>query len=222
MFKKVLLVEDIDSVGHGVAIKLQEIAHIKSVVLAQYCDEAYLKFRKAEQDEEPFELIVTDLSFRQDHRQRNITSGEQLILKLQDQGYKVPTIVYSVEERIAVIKRLLQYANVKAYVLKDRKGIQNMINAVASVKEGNTYTAPELANILRKKEVFTLQDYDISLLGMLSKGLTQEQISAIFRENGKSPSSLSSIEKRLNRLKEELRAKTTIQLVAQAKDLGLI
>ncbi len=222
MFKNVLLVEDIDSVGHGVAHKLRQEAQISTVVLAQYCDEAYLKFKKAEQDGTPFQLIITDLSFREDHRQRQLTSGEQLILKLQDQGSQVPTIVYSVDERPAVIRRLLAYTNVKAYILKDRNGIQNMIKAVAAVSEGNSYTQAEVDVILTKKEVFTLQDYDISLLGMLSQGLTQEQISAIFREKGKTPSSLSSIEKRLNRLKEELSAHTTIQLVAQAKDLGLI
>lgn len=222
MFKKVLLVEDIDSIGHGIAAKIKQEVGVKNIIMVQYCDNAYLKFVKAEQDKEPFDLLITDLSFKKDYRESSISSGEQLIKKLRDQNYNVPIIVYSVEERPTVIKKLMDWYDVSAYVFKGRNSTKSMINALKNVKNGKCFVSSELAANLRKKEIFTLEEFDTILLHQLSKGNTQEEISVILKEKSISPSSLSSIEKRLNRLKEELKAKTTIQLVANAKDLGLI
>lgn len=222
MFKKILLVEDIDTIGHGISAKIKQGLGVENIVMVQYCDNAYLKFVKAEKDKEPFDLLITDLSFKKDYRESSISSGEQLIKKLRDQNYNTPIIVYSVEERPSVIKKLIDWYNVSAYVLKGRNSTNSMISALKAVKNGEFYISLELSGALRKKEIFTLEKFDTILLRQLSKGNTQEEISVILKEKSISPSSLSSIEKRLNRLKEELKAKTTIQLVANAKDLGLI
>lgn len=222
MFEKVLLVEDIDSIGHGVSMMLQKATDIKELVFSKYCDDAYLKLLRAEQEQAPFDLLITDLSFKKDHRESRITSGKQLIQKLRDQEKHLPIIVYSVEERPPVVKKLVERYQVSGYVLKGRNGIKDMISAVETVKEGKIFISPELSGIMRRKEVFVLEDFDTGLLNRLSEGLTQEEIALQLKVEGISPNSLSSIEKRLNRLKEELKAKTTIQLISNAKDLGLI
>ena len=46
--------------------------------------------------------------------------------------------------------------------------------------------------------------------------------SFILKENNIKPSSLSSIEKRLNKLRIDFKANNAIHLVSTAKDLGLI
>ncbi len=222
MFKKILLVEDIDIISQGLTAKIKQELGVIDVVLTQYCDDAFLKFVKAEKDQEPFDLLITDLSFKKDYRKNAISSGEQLIKKLRDQNYNVPIIVYSIEERSTMIKKLLDWYGVSAYVLKGRSSIKSMIYALNAVKNGESFISAELAAAFRKKEIFTFEEFDAILLRQLSRGNTQEEISVLLKEKSISPSSLSSIEKRLNRLKEELKAKTTIQLVANAKDLGLI
>ncbi|MFT7333979.1 MAG: hypothetical protein ACI81S_002202, partial [Sphingobacteriales bacterium] len=55
-----------------------------------------------------------------------------------------------------------------------------------------------------------------------SKGMSQDEIRHLFEQENISPSSLSSIEKRLNLLRVQFKAKNAIHLVAIAKDLGLI
>ncbi|MEP1487864.1 MAG: response regulator [Algibacter sp.] len=222
MFKKILLAEDIDTIGHGISAKINQELGVENIIMVQYCDNAYLKFVKAEKDQEPFDLLITDLSFKKDYRESSISSGEQLIKKLRDQNYNIPIIVYSVEERPFVIKKLMDWYDVSAYVFKGRNSTKSMISALKAVKNGECFISAELSATLRKKEIFTLEEFDTILLHQLSKGNTQEEISVILKEKSISPSSLSSIEKRLNKLKEELKAKTTIQLVANAKDLGLI
>jgi len=222
MYKKALVVEDLDTIGYGITVMLQHELGIDEVVLSQYCDNAYLKFMRAEKDQEPFELLITDLSFNKDHNPNKLSSGKQLIKKIRSLGHTIPIIVCSVEDKPTAIKKLLNSDSISGYVLKGRDGLKNLKHAIETVYNGKPYLSPILANSIKRKEVFEVADYDIKLLTHLSEGLTQEEIAKHFHNRGVIPSSLSSIEKRLNRLKDEFRAKNIIQLVANAKDLGLI
>lgn len=222
MFKKILIVEDIDIIGFGIAQMLKQRNSGTKVIQSLYCDDAYLKFLRAEKDKAPFNLVITDLSFKKDYRNSTITSGISLVKKLKDKNADVKTIVYSVEDRSSKIKKLYNGQLIDAYVLKGRNGLRNLTAAIEAVWANNTYLCPESRAYINKRDVFEINDYDIRLLTHLSYGQTQENIATYFKEKGISPSGVSSIEKRLNRLKLQLDAKNTIQLVANAKDLGLI
>ena len=63
MFKKVLVAEDMDSINHAVASVLNEL-NIPKIAHAQYFDKAWLLAKKASQDDEPFDLLICDLSFK--------------------------------------------------------------------------------------------------------------------------------------------------------------
>ncbi|MFS4456354.1 response regulator [Maribacter sp. 2304DJ31-5] len=222
MFKKVLLVEDLDTVGYGISMMLQQDLGITEVVLAQYCDDAYLKFRSALQKNSPFDLLITDLSFQRDHRLPKIESGKSLIKKLREKNQELPIIICSVEEKPDMIKRFIKVNHVSAYVLKGRDGLKDLKNAVRAVFEGKKFLSNKIERLTHGKNPFEIEEYDVSLLLYLSNGLTQDQISSLFNIKGVSPNSLSSIEKRLNKLKDILQANNNVQLVANAKDLGLI
>jgi hypothetical protein len=45
---------------------------------AKYCDEALLKIKKVLNDQ-PYELLISDLSFKADHNKNQLNSGEELI-----------------------------------------------------------------------------------------------------------------------------------------------
>jgi DNA-binding NarL/FixJ family response regulator len=222
MFKNILIAEDLDSIVNGIATALEDSEFTDKIITTQYCDEAHLKFLKAIQDGNPFDLLITDLSFKADHRISTINSGEELIAAIRTKTPHIPIIAYSVEDRPSKIKYLFEKYHINGYVVKGRNGLKNMLEALKTIYNKRTYVSPELVPDLNKKEVFELDDYDILLLWHLSKGLTQDQISNLFKDEKISPCSVSSIEKRLNRLKLQLQAKTTIQLVANAKDMGLI
>ena len=112
--------------------------------------------------------------------------------------------------------------NVNAYVTKGRKGLIELEDAIVSVYNGNTYISNELDRSLKAKKPVEIIDSDIVLLKMLSSGHSQEDISQHFKKANINPSSLSSIEKRLNLLRKHFGANNAIHLVAIAKDLGLI
>ena len=78
MFKKVLIAEDFDSINIAVKQTLESLG-VEEIQYAKYCDDALLKFKKAKQDNKPFDLLISDLSFVADYRKVEIPSGEKLI-----------------------------------------------------------------------------------------------------------------------------------------------
>jgi DNA-binding NarL/FixJ family response regulator len=97
-----------------------------------------------------------------------------------------------------------------------------LADAIAAIANGEQYVSPQVRKALSPKTQLEIDDFDITLLQLLSKGLSQEEISGDLKTKAISPSSLSTIEKRLNKLKSQFRANNAIHLVAITKDLGLI
>ena len=81
MFQKVLINDDHDAILSSIAHILSKL-NVGSIERSQYCDEAYLKIKRAELDEMPYDLLVTDLSFKRDHRNIDLDSGEEMTYTL--------------------------------------------------------------------------------------------------------------------------------------------
>ena len=221
MFKKVLIAEDMEDINKGVHTLLTELG-LTDIQQVQYCDDAYLKIKRAALDNDPFELIITDLSFKADHRSQKYPSGEVMIEKIKSEFAALKVIVYSVEDRLQPVRSLFKNKGIDAYVCKSRSGLKNLTKAIHAAYENTTYLSPEVSNAFSTNNELEIDDYDISLLDNLSNGLSQEEISVLYKEQHISPASLSSIEKRLNKLRIQFNANNAIHLIAIVKDLGLI
>ncbi|MET6989153.1 DNA-binding response regulator [Sediminicola arcticus] len=221
MYNKVMVAEDIDSINIGVISLLQQLK-IKEINHAAYCDEAFLKAKRALQDNEPYELLICDLSFKVDHRDEKITSGQDLIAALKKEQPDLKVIVYSIEDHPQTVQSLWESVLINGYVCKDRKGLLELEDAINEVFNNNSYLSPQLEPIFTKKNVLTLGDFEIRVLTDLANGLTQDEIEQRLKSARIIPSSRSSIEKRIKELKEEFQANTTIHLVTILKDLRLI
>lgn len=221
MFKKVLISEDIDSIGEGVLTVMDRLS-IKHVEQVKYSDDAYLRIKKAIQDKDPFDLLITDLSFTQDHREQKYPSGEDLIIALKKEVPDLKIIVNSVEDRLQKVRTLLNEHQVDAYVCKGRNSLKELEDAVNTVFSQFQYVSPRLKTALYKKNTVEIEDSDIEMLRLLSLGRSQKYINKHFEEHNITPSSLSSIEKRLNKLRLHFKATNAIHLVSIVKDLGLI
>lgn len=221
MFKKVLVADDIDSMNHAVASVLKEFK-IEQVEYAQYCDNAYLKAKRALQDGIPFDLLICDLSFKSDHREVEIASGKELIAILKKQDPALKVIVNSIEDHPHTVKTLWDSGNIEAYVCKDRQGMKELKDAISSLSRGKIYNSPRIQRSLKQDNLTLLNDFEIKLLSFISNGWTHDEIQENFKENNISPSSKSAIEKRLKELREDFSAKTTPHLISLLKDLKLI
>ncbi|MXN89831.1 response regulator [Flavobacterium sp. Sd200] len=222
MFTKILVCEDIDSISLGIMTVLQKNfpADIRS---AKYCDDALLKIKRAIYEQEAFDLLITDLSFKADYRDAKIVSGEKLIEAARKEQPDLKIIVYSIDDKPYKIKSLFDDHSINAFVAKSRESATELVEAIETVYTTDEfYISPQLSHIARDMAVLEIDENDILLLDYLSKGLTQPEISSILKNAGIVPSSTSSIEKRINKLKIYFKAHNTIHLIAIVKDLGLI
>lgn len=221
MFKKVLAAEDFDSISITVGQALSELA-IPEIHHAKYCDDAFLKIKKALHDDEPYDLLISDLSFKRDHRENKLNSGEELISAVKRIQPNIKIIVFSIEEKSFRIKSLFNDLGISAYVSKGRNSIPELKKTILEVFNDKKYLSDGLCHALRDKSLIEIETYDIEILKLLSKGYILDEISSEFKTTGLIPNSSSSIEKRINRLKTYLKANNNVHLIAISKDLGLV
>ena len=221
MFKKVLVAEDFDSINIAVLQALGELS-VPLFDHAKYCDDALLKIKKAQFDQAPYDLLISDLSFLADGREIELQSGEELIAAVRKVQPDIAVIVLSVEDKPFKIRQLFDQFNVSGYVFKGRSSIQQLMQAIKIVFDGGEYLSPELIHVRNGKSLDEIDSYDISLLKLLAKGFNQKEIAKKFSETGISPHSVSAVEKKISRLKIYFQANNNVQIVAMAKDLGFI
>ena len=221
MFKKILVAEDFDTYNVAIAEALKPLTSVSHTHVS-YCDDALLRIRTAVQENAPPDLLITDLSFKPDHKKTTIHSGIELVKEAKkiDSGLKV--IVYSIENRMHPIRHLFDELGIDGYVLKGRNNIPELRKAIQNVFEGRRYQSDEISQMANNRSLDEIENYDVMLLTFLAKGISQSEISDELQQMKVSPSSVSSVEKRLNRLKVILGANNNIQLIVIAKDLGLI
>jgi DNA-binding NarL/FixJ family response regulator len=222
MFKKVLVAEDLDSISITVGQVLEELS-ISEIHHAKYCDEAFLKVKKAIFDDAPYDLLISDLSFKMDHRDTQLTSGDELLAAVKKVQPDLKTIVFSIEDKSFRIKSLFNDLDINAFVSKGRNSIPELKKAIQSVFENDTkILSPELSYALRDKSLIEIETYDILLLKSMCRGLTLDETALDFKNSGVIPNGSSSIEKRINKLKIFFKANNNVHLIAIAKDLGLV
>ncbi|WP_366183612.1 response regulator [Flavobacterium ovatum] len=222
MFTKVLIADDIDFNDVGAAQILNEL-EVLEVQYAKYCDEALLKIKKAHQDNNPFQLLISDLSFKADHQVNKLNSGEELIQAVKELFPEIKIIAFSIEDRPHKIKGLFDDLNIDGYVLKGRNTIYDLKVAVQKTFNNEPDNiSPELLYLMQDKTTSEINQYDIVLLKKLSLGISQEGMEAVLKQEGITPNSKSSIEKHINKLKIYFKANNATHLVAIAKDLGVI
>ena len=222
MFKKILIAEDLDSISIAVIQALDELS-IAEVHHSKYCDDAFLKVKKALHDNVPYDLLISDLSFKPDHREIRLTSGEELIEAVRKVQPDLKTIIFSIEDKSYRIKSLFNNLGINAYVSKGRDSIPELKKAIQRIynNQENNYS-DELSLIMRNQSLFEIEAYDISILKSLAKGFTLDDISVDFKDSGIIPNGSSSLEKRINKLKIYFKASNNVHLIAITKDLGLV
>jgi two-component system, NarL family, captular synthesis response regulator RcsB len=222
MFKKVLVAEDLDSISITVGQVLEALSVVE-IHHAKYCDDALLKVKKALLEEAPYDLLISDLSFKTDHRENHLTCGDELIAAVKKVQPSIKTVVFSIEDKSFRIKSLFNDLGINAFVSKGRNSIPELQKAILSVYDNESkILSQELSYALKDKSLIEIEIYDITLLKSLSKGFTLEEIALDFKTTGIIPNGSSSIEKRINRLKIFFKANNNVHLIAIAKDLGLV
>ncbi len=221
MFKKILIAEDHESSSISVQKTLEDL-NISNADYAYYCDDALAKVKKSIRENNLYDLLITDLSFEEDHHKQDIKDGKELILKIRELIPDLKVIVFSGEHKSGIIDSLFNEYQINGFVRKARNDSKELKKAIASVHINENYLSLDLKQEVKKLNNYEFTSYDITLVSLLSQGVLQKNIPTYLQNNNIRPNSLSSVEKRLNSLKENLNVASNEQLVAFCKDLGII
>ncbi len=220
MFGKVLIAEDHESSNFSVRKVLEELK-IPNVDQVFYCDDAFNYIKKALKSE-PYEMLITDLSFEEDDKKQLIKNGRELIKCCREITPELKITVFSAEHRLGVIDLLFKELKINAFVRKARSDSQELKKAVEAIYKDQTYVSHNLRLPVKSVNTLEISNYDIILLNLLSEGILQKNIPKRLQEQDIYPNSLSSVEKRINIMKLNFAAKNTEELIAFSKSMGII
>jgi two-component system capsular synthesis response regulator RcsB len=221
MFKRVLIAEDHESVSISVQKTLADL-EIGCTEYTYYCDDALMHITKSLNEDQPFDLLITDLSFEEDHRPQTIAGGVELIAAVRKANPSLKVLVFSAENKAAVIDSLFKERGINAYVRKARHDAKELKMAIEAIAKDKTYLSADLRHTIKQKNAYEFSDLDITIISLLAQGTLQKDIPDYLLRNNIKPSGLSSVEKRLNLMKEMLEFSKNEQLVAYCKDFGII
>ncbi|WAC39358.1 response regulator [Pedobacter sp. SL55] len=222
MFKKVLIAEDHETINYSIQRTLEElkIPH-DSRNYVYYCDDAIKRIEKAINDGEPYELLITDLSFEEDMPGQQITTGQALIAAARKIQPNLKVLIFSIENRASVAQSLFDELNIDAFVPKARRDAQDLRDAIQHTYHGKKHFSANLKKDFEEKH-HQFNEFDTELVFLLSQGVPQKNIPHYLQQKNIKPSGLSSVEKRLSTIKTKLNIFSNEQLIAYCKDKKII
>lgn len=221
MFKKVLIAEDHESANISVQKTLADFG-ITSADYVFYCDDALSRIQKAFKNDDPYDLLITDLSFEEDHQQQKISGGTELIKAVRMIQPHLKIIVFSAENKPSAIDALFKELAINGYVRKARNDAKDLKKAIDCIDRGKSYISIDLKQSIKEKNSYELTEFDIIIISQLAKGMLQKEIPLYLQDNNIKPCGLSSVEKRFNLIKEVLGFSNNEQLIVYCKDMGII
>lgn len=222
MFKKVLIAEDFGGQNLGITQTLREKLNIQEVQDELYCDHAFNRLKAAHTNNEPYELLITDLLFKENHAQRRLTSGVALIDAIKSIQPTLKVIVYSMlDDNQTKINGLFEEQQINGYVCKGRNGLVELIEAVHMVYKNETYLSPQI-KLTPPANVFELDDFDLLILKELAEGASKKEVVEKLKSKNIYPNSESTVDKRISKLFDEFQAKNTTHLIVKLTKQGLL
>jgi len=222
MFKKVLIAEDHESISISVQKTLTDLGiEYNARDYVYYCDDALSRVKKAISENQPYELLITDISFDTDIPQELI-GGRDLIKAVKAIQPDMKTLVFSIENRMAVASTFINELGVDAFVPKARGDAKDLKIAIEALTRNSIYFSPNLRQRNGMQQPFEFTAYDKTIIHLLAQGTAQKDIPLHLQKTNIRPAGLSSIEKRLHIIKSTLDISNNEQLVAYCKDLKVI
>ena len=221
MIKKILIAEDHESANISLQKTLEELG-IRDIDYVYYCDDAFLRIQKAKQHNLSYDLLITDLYFEEDNRVQELAGGIDLIMAARAIQPDLKILVFSAESKPAVIESLFNQHEIDGFVRKARNDAKDLKTAINQIAVNQRYFPRQLVQLVKQKNAYEFTDFDIMIVSLLAKGMLQKDIPAYLQLHNIRPSGLSSVEKRLNQIKDVLEFTKNEQLVAYCKDMGII
>lgn len=221
MIRKVLIAEDHESANISVQKTLEELG-IKEIDYVYYCDDALLKIENEKKAGRSYDLLICDLYFEQDCRTQKVSGGAALISAARQIQPELKILVFSAEGKPAAIDSLFRSHNIDGYVRKARNDVKELQAAFEKISRNQQHYPKHIADLAKHQNSHNFTDFDITIISLLAQGMSQKNIPEYLQHHEIEPSALSSVEKRLKKIKSVFEFSKNEQLVAFCKDMGII
>lgn len=221
--KKVLIAEDHEMMNRSLRNTLTDFGiQISEKDYVFSCDDAYHRINGAIKQGEPYEMVVTDLSFDENFPGQKLSNGPAMIKALKKLQPDLKVLVFSIEDRASIATSLFRELSIDGFVPKARHDIGDLKLAIETIAKNGKYISPHLKKPSSSHNAYAFSTFDMTLIKLISVGMAQKNIPHYLMENKIKPCSLSSVEKRINRIKNMLGIASNEQLIAYCKDIGII
>ncbi len=221
MFKKILIAEDFQDTNKGISDALADRLQIENLHEELYCDKAFNRFKVAHDQGNPFDLLITDLTFKEGLIDRKLTSGKELIQAVRKIDPDIKIIVNSMIDDPSEINPLFTAQKINGYVCKGRNSLNELISALHEVRQNRTFVSPQI-NLNNAENIIEVDKYDILILKDLADGYTKKEISKRLKKKRIYPNSESTVNKKVSQLFDDFGAKNTQHLIAKLIKSGKI
>ncbi len=182
MFEKVLIAEDHESSNLSVRKALEDFGIVNSDYV-YYCDDALVRISNGIRNNEPYDLLITDLSFEDDHIPQNISNGRDLIRAVREIQPHIKVLVFSAESKPLLIDQLFKELSVDAFVRKARRDVTELKLAFEAIGNNRKYLSAGLRQTIKETNSYDFKEYDIVLITLLSRGVPQKDIPIYLAEH---------------------------------------
>ena len=219
---RILIVDDHQLVIQGILCSLKEVGDF-DVVTRNTCDEAF-QLIKSHQNNNPFHLLFTDLSFDNTTEDSLLDGGEELIKAIQNNNFDIKIAVITGHTETNRVYNVIRNLKPNAYLLKSKCDATEIGFAVQKMLINDFYYTHEIHQKIMRRNIIQIQmdDVAIQILKELPNHPKIANLEGIIEKNDGGFLKLRSIETKLGNLRADLNANNNTDLVLKAKELGII
>jgi len=221
MFNKVLIAEDHEVVSFSLQATLKELG-VQDVKYVHYCDHALTWINNSIRDNQVYDLLITDIEFVEDGSLQELKDGLSLVKAIKAVQPDIKVIVFTAKDRTHKIGEMFKANQIDGLVRKGRRDGQHLREAIQAVYNNKTYQSPDVKKAVQENNSHEFTSFDLHIIKLLYEGVPQKEMSDYLQQRDIVPNSLSSIEKRLNIMKNVLGFSKNEQLVAHCKEIDIL
>jgi two-component system, NarL family, captular synthesis response regulator RcsB len=215
MIDKVIIAEDQESSNLSVQITMDEL-RIRQHDYFYYCDDALNRIRMAKIAGLPYDVLITDLYFEDDGKLQIIRDGFGLIAAAREIQPDIRVIVFSAENKPAIIRSLYDTLHIDGFVRKARHDVRDLKTAFTTIISGDRYYSRETAQLLKQHKAYDFSEFDVSIIRLIVEGCSQKEIAHTLDKH------VNTIEKRLKKMRDEHGFSKNEQLVLACRNAGFL
>ena len=176
------------------------------------------------QNNKPFQLLFTDLSFDNSTKDTNLDGGEELIKAIRNNEIDIKIAVITGHTETNRVYNVVSNLNPNAYLLKSKCDAIEIGFAVQKMLANDYYYTHEIHQKIMKRNIIQIQmdDVAVQILKELPNHPKISNLEGVITKSDGSVIKLRSIETKLGILRADLNANNNTDLILKAKELGII